>query len=197
MTRDELIAFERDIADAWEAKGIRAPVHLAGGNEDYLIDIFGQIKPQDWIFGQWRSHYHCLLKGVPPDRLKADILAGNSIHLCYPEYNIVSSAIAGQVASWAVGTAEAIQMLSEDATVWCFVGDMTCQMGVFYEALSYGFGRRLPIMFVIEDNGLSVGTPTSEAWPQVDDRLVDSCIYNYEYKLPWPHSGSTGQRINF
>lgn len=197
MTRDELIAFERDIADCWEAKGIRAPIHLAGGNEDILIELFQHVKPEDWIFGQWRTHLHCLLKGVPPARLKADILAGNSIHLCYPEFNIVSSAIAGQVASWAAGCAEGIQRNGGSGIVWCFIGDMTAQMGVFYESLSYGLGYKLPLKYVIEDNGISVCTPTSEAWPKCDESLLDEFTFNYEYKLPWAHSGTTGRRINF
>ena len=44
----------------------------------------------------WRSHYHCLLKGVPEDRLFDDICQGKSITLLYPEFNIYTSAIVAE-----------------------------------------------------------------------------------------------------
>ena len=39
-----------------------------------LLKIFESINSDDWIFSSWRSHYHCLLKGVPPAQLKKDII---------------------------------------------------------------------------------------------------------------------------
>src|SRR5215831_4668840 len=80
-TPDTLKEFEQQIAEDFNAGKIRAPVHLAGGNEEQLIDIFSAVTKSDWVLTQWRSHYHCLLKGVPPERLRADILAGRSITL--------------------------------------------------------------------------------------------------------------------
>ncbi len=62
-----LIQFERKMADHWEAGKVRGPIHLSGGNEDELIEIFKYIKPTDWVFSTWRSHYHALLHGVPSE----------------------------------------------------------------------------------------------------------------------------------
>ena len=93
ITKQDLIDFETDIAESFNSGQIRAPVHLYDGNEDYLINIFKNIHEDDWIFCTWRSHYQCLLKGVPAKTLKRDILAGKSITLCYPEHRIYSSAI--------------------------------------------------------------------------------------------------------
>ena len=73
MTRDDLIAFEDALADDFNRGLIKAPLHLAGGNESALIEIFKGIRPRDYILSQWRSHYHCLLAGVPPDELRAAI----------------------------------------------------------------------------------------------------------------------------
>ena len=77
MQAKELIDFEEEIATAFNNKEIKAPIHLHGNNEDQLIKIFESIGPADWIFSSWRSHYHCLLKGVPPDQLKKDIDSKN------------------------------------------------------------------------------------------------------------------------
>ena len=115
MTPEELIAFETEIADIFNAGKIRAPVHLYFGNEKEMIGIFRDVKPEDWVFCSWRSHYQCLLKGVPREEVKAEILAGRSISLCFPKHRIVSSAIVTGVLPIAVGAAMSIQRRGEKA----------------------------------------------------------------------------------
>src|SRR5690348_18456481 len=78
MTKEELVAFEEEIAALFNAGKIRAPIHLYYGNEEAMIRVFRNIHPQDWVFCSWRSHYQCLLKGVPKDRVRDEILAGRS-----------------------------------------------------------------------------------------------------------------------
>jgi pyruvate dehydrogenase E1 component alpha subunit len=113
LTKEALIAFETDIAGCFNRGEIRAPIHLYSGNERQMIDIFRNINEADWVLCSWRSHYQCLLKGVPPDRLKSDILAGRSISLCYREYRVVSSAIVTGVLPIAVGIALDIKRKKE------------------------------------------------------------------------------------
>ncbi len=108
MTAEELIQFENDIAQLFNEAKIRAPVHLYSGNEAEIIEIFREVRPEDWVCCSWRSHYQCLLKGVPPEKVKAEILAGRSISLCFPEYQVVSSAIVGGIRPIAVGIALAL-----------------------------------------------------------------------------------------
>src|SRR5262245_28286635 len=105
MTSEELLGFEQEIADLFAAGKIKSPIHLAGGNEQQLIDTFKEIRPQDWVLCGWRSHYHCLLRGVPRNEIKEAILAGHSVGLCFPEYKILSSGIVGGTAPIAVGLA--------------------------------------------------------------------------------------------
>ncbi len=81
-----LIDFEEKIANNFNKGLVRSPVHLTYGNEDFLIKFFKKIKKKDWIFCSWRSHYHCLLKGVPSQQVKDEILTGKSISLCFPKY---------------------------------------------------------------------------------------------------------------
>jgi len=201
LTKEDLIAFERDIVAHFEMGDIKAPVHLAGGNEDALIEIFGHIRPQDWVLCSWRSHYHCLLKGVPAAELKAAILRGRSIALCFPDQRIVSSAIVGGIAPMAVGIATAIKINGDNERVWCFLGDMTARTGIAHEAKQYADGHGLPITWVVEDNGMSVCTDTSESWGMEYRGQMKEVRYHlkevrYHHKLAWPHVG-TGKWVAF
>ena len=112
MNKDQLIAFENDVAARFNTGQIRAPVHLYWGNEEQIIKVFEKVRPQDWVFCSWRSHYQCLLKGVPPDEVMAEIMAGHSISLCFASHRIYSSAIVGGVLPVAVGTAVTVAMRS-------------------------------------------------------------------------------------
>src|SRR5512147_2793322 len=104
MTPQDLLAFEAEMALLFEEGKIRAPLHLAGGNEQQLIDVFKHIDLEhDWLACSWRSHYHCLLAGVPREEVKMAILNGRSIALCFPEYKVISSAIVGGIAPIAMG----------------------------------------------------------------------------------------------
>lgn len=200
LTKAELIAFEADIAECFNRGEIRAPIHLSGGNEDRLIEIFRNVAPYDWVCSTWRSHYHALLRGVPPAQLKADILAGKSITLCYQKYKFLTSAIVGGICPIALGLAWACKNHPERSmwwpnrppTVWCFIGDMTSMSGIFHECLRYADGHDLPITYVIEDNGISVCTPTLEVW----GKGTRESLMDIKYVLPWPHSGA-GKRVEF
>lgn len=192
-TPAQLIAFEDDIAAEFNAGNIKAPVHLAGGNEQQLIDIFREVKADDWICCSWRSHYHCLLKGVPPAKLKAEIMAGHSISLCFPEHRIISSAIVGGIAPIAVGLAMGIKRGRGRERVWCFVGDMTERCGVVQESIAYCMGHGLAIRWVVESNGLSVKTDVGEAW--TDGSPGRFQLQDYDYTLTREHVG-TGKWVS-
>lgn len=199
MTKEELIAFEEEIASLFNAGKIRAPIHLYHGNEEHIIAVFKVIRPQDWVFCSWRSHYQCLLKGVPRDRVRDEILAGRSISLCFPEYRIYSSAIVGGSLPIAVGTAMAIQRRGEDARVYCFMGEMTAETGIAYESVKYSRNHGLPIHFIVEDNGKSVCTDTREVWGQpllTYEAVRDQYVTYYKYKNKYPHAGA-GVRVQF
>ena len=199
MRPDELIAFEEEIAESFNNAQIRAPIHLYSGNEKHIINIFKNVKKEDYVFCTWRSHYQCLLKGVPKDRLKKDILAGKSITLCYPEYNIFSSAIVTGILPIAVGLGLSIKRDKKDNWVYCFVGDMTSETGSFNECYKYVQNYDLPVKFIIEDNNKSVCTDTKQTW-NTDrssyERANNKHLYYYKYETKWPHAGA-GERVQF
>jgi len=199
LSQSDLIKFEEDIADLFNNAKIKAPVHLYYGNETNIINIFKKIKNQDWVFCSWRSHYQCLLKGVPEKEVKREIMNGKSISLCFPKYNIYSSAIVGGIIPIALGVALGLKKKKSASKVFCFMGDMTSETGIMHESLKYAMNFNLPIKFIIEDNNLSVCTNTRKAWNLKNLTNVDKknkFILYYKYKNKYPHAGA-GKRVQF
>jgi len=199
MTAAELIAFEDEIAALFNGAKVRAPVHLYHGNEDHMIDVFREVNPEDWVCCSWRSHYQCLLKGVPRELVRDEILAGRSISLCFPKYRIISSAIVGGIVPIALGLALAFKRSGEKGRVHCFMGDMTSETGLAAECLKYATNWQLPIRFIVEDNGQSVCTNTRETWNQpilTHEKGSHPLVVYYQYKNKYPHAGA-GTRVQF
>jgi pyruvate dehydrogenase E1 component alpha subunit len=197
-TKESLIQFEDSVCEAFMNKEVKAPVHLYSNNEEKMLEIFENIKEEDWVFCSWRSHYQCLLKGVPSDLLLDEIKAGKSISLNFKDYKVFSSAIVTGNIPVATGVALANKLQNKEGHVYCFVGDMTSETGCFAENYKYAINYDLPITFVIENNNKSVCTDTLKTWKQ--DELtykngMDKIIY-YEYENKYPHAG-TGVRIQF
>ena len=210
MTVEELQAFEKDIGDAFNRAEIRAPIHLYDGNEEQILKVFEKIDiKNDWVCATWRNHYQCLLKGVSPDFLKEQILKGKSMVMNIPEHKIHCSSIVGGIPSIATGIAMANKLKGNNEHVWCWLGDMSAETGAFAESYKYAVAQELPITFVIEDNELSVETPTSVVWGNrqkwyLNRATLDtqgfwtaSNLIYYKYKNEkYPHAGA-GVRVQF
>ena len=194
QTAETLIDFENLIVKHWEDGKIRGPIHLSNGNEEQLIEVFKRIKTSDWVFSTWRSHYHTLLKEVPTNWIEEEILKGKSITLCNIDEKFYSSAIVGGTLSIALGVAMGIKEKGSDEKVWCFIGDMSFESGIFYEVHKYARNFDLPLYFVVEDNDVSTYTPTEATWNK--KREIPSDVIHYTYKSKYPHYGS-GKWIAF
>jgi TPP-dependent pyruvate/acetoin dehydrogenase alpha subunit len=188
ITSDELIQFENIVIEQWEDGKIRGPIHLSNGNEEQLIEIFKRISSNDWVFSTWRSHYHALLKGISPAWVTNEILDGKSITLCNMDEKFYSSAIVGGTLSIALGVAMGIKEKGTDEKVWCFIGDMSFESGIFYEVHKYARNFDLPLYFVVEDNDVSTYTPTEATWNT--KREIPNDVIYYKYKSKYPHYGS-------
>jgi acetoin:2,6-dichlorophenolindophenol oxidoreductase subunit alpha len=205
-TQELLINFEKEIAQLYEQKLIRGPVHLRNGNEQILINIFTNYKigPNDYVFSTWASHLHALLKKIPSELIKAKILAGHSINLMFPEHRFYTSAIVGGICPIAVGIAWAIKQRRGTERVFCFIGDMASLTGIATESIRYATNFDLPILFIIEDNFKSVATPTKITWGWNENTYINweklfhnsPKVISYRYNLTYPHA-STGKFIHF
>ncbi len=191
MTADDLIAFEQEVAERYNRGEIRGPVHFSGGNEDALIDIFQGAWPipkDAWIFSTWRSHYHALLHGVPPEKIMEQIMAGRSMNLNFPEHRFFTSAIVGGILPIAAGVAYT------GADVYAFVGDMTYTTGIQRETINFCAGSSINLVLIVEDNGMSTNAPTDKAWGTPNWKAPR--VQQYKYERRFPHVG-TGTFVRF
>ena len=206
VTKEELTQFESEIATLFNSAKIRAPIHLYSGNEEQIMRVFTKIDiEKDWVCCTWRNHYQALLKGVPKEYLKEKIMQGKSMVMNLPEYKFICSSIVGGIPSVATGIALAAKLKGTGERVWCWTGDMSAETGAWSEAYRYAVAQALPITFVVEDNELSVMTPTHEVWgaekwylPHQNRQWFEglNLIY-YKYKNEkYPHAGA-GVRVQF
>jgi pyruvate dehydrogenase E1 component alpha subunit len=194
-SEQDLIDFENDIISHWEKGEITGPIHLSNGNEKELVKIFNKIGIDDWVFSTWRSHYHALLHGMEPDKLKQKILDGKSITIVDKDSKFYASAIVTGTLPIALGVAKAIKLQKSDNKVWVFLGDMAFESGIFYEVHKYARNYDLPLYFVVEDNGVSTNTPTLDTWNGIQREIPEDVIY-YKYESKYPHYG-TGKWVVF
>tara|TARA_R110002020_G_scaffold76558_1_gene193908 strand:+ start:14766 stop:15404 length:639 start_codon:yes stop_codon:yes gene_type:complete len=194
ITAQELIDFESRIRDLYEDGGVKGPVHLAKNNEEELIEIFQYVSEDDWVFVPWRNHYHALLHGVDSQKLFDSIVNGRSMGTNNVSPNFYASSIVGGIIPLALGAAMALKRQGSPHRVWCFVGDMTMETGGFHEAYKYSQNFDLPLQWVMEDNNMSVHTPTDMAWGAKQE--VPANVIYYRYEMEYPHHG-TGKWVNF
>jgi TPP-dependent pyruvate/acetoin dehydrogenase alpha subunit len=194
ITKETLLEFEKKVKEVYEEGKILAPIHLSGNNEDILIEIFKNIDRDDWVFSSWRNHYHALLHGIDEDELFNKILDGRSMSINSKDRNFYSSSIVGGIIPIALGAALALKRNKAKKTVWCFIGDMTFETGIFHECYKYSRNFDLPLKFVVEDNDLSTNTPTEFAWNKKS--TIPKDIIYYKYERLYPHHG-TGSWVLF
>ncbi len=192
-----MIDFEDKTKADWESGDLPCLLHLAGGNEQELIEIFKEVRPSDWIFSTHRNHYHALLAGVPVQVVREKINRGDSMFVYSKDHNFFCSAILAGCCGIAAGVAWTIKYqelhvpYGTGPKVWCFIGDGGEEQGHFYEAAMFVEANDLPCTFIIEDNNRSVDTPR-------DVRRGDAkglehlfkCVRRYHYEPTYPHAGS-------
>ncbi len=208
MTAQSLIEFESGIRELWETGELPSLVHLCGGNEQQLIDIFSEIKEGDWIFSTHRTHYHALLAGIEPELLIQRIKEGDSMFVYSKQHNFLCSAVLAGCCGIAAGVAWELHRYWLDVTVtrqiilpngtlkpephvWCFIGDGGEEEGHFYEAAMFVEANDLPCTFIIEDNNRSVDTPRDARRGSANGlEHLFKCVRRYHYTPTYPHAGS-------
>lgn len=173
MLRSEFIAkvrnFEQRLLD--NMADIYSPVHLSLGHEGVAADLHEVLRPEDWLFSTHRNHHHYFAKGGD-EQLLWDEIAGlpsglnggfaGSQSISSDALHFHASAIVGGLVGVATGVAQALKMDISDAVAVCCIGDAGTEQGVFWEALNFAALHRLPIAFIVENNGMSVDSPIAE-----------------------------------
>ena len=144
------------------SREILCPVHLCSGQEAVAVGVCQALKTEDYIFGNHRSHGHYLAKTGDVQGLVSEVFCrkggccagrGGSMHLYYPEKGFLGAApvVSGTV-SLAMGAALAAKTRGTDRVAVSFFGDGAMGEGVIYESLNFAALRKLPIVFVCENN---------------------------------------------
>ena len=154
--------FEERVADLIEAKDIRTPCHLCIGQEAIATGVCENLTPKDFIWGAHRSHGHYLAKGGDMQSLMAEIFCratgcsggrGGSMHICAPEVGVMGTVpIVAATIPIAVGGALAAALRGEPTVSVAFFGDGATEEGHFHESLNLAAIRRLPVIFICENN---------------------------------------------
>jgi len=203
-TVEKLKAFEERVIALFEAGEIRAPIHLSGGNEEELLELFKMIKKKDYVFSTHRSHYHYLLKGGDPELLIREMKGwktglckgqGRSMNVYSTDINFYTSAIVGGSCAIAVGVALALKKGKTRRCVYCFIGDGAEDGGHFIEAARFAWARQLPLTFIVEDNNTSVDSSKKDRWHNHPPIAMPNII-RYTYERIHPHVG-IGRHVTF
>jgi pyruvate dehydrogenase E1 component alpha subunit len=150
----------------WE---MRCPVHLCTGQEAVPAGFCAALEPGDKVLGAHRSHGHYLAKGGSMNRMLAELYGkatgcsagkGGSMHLVDLEAGFIAATpVIGSTIAIAVGVAFAAQMRREDTVTANFFGDAATEEGIFQESLAFAALKRLPMVFVCENNLYSCFSP--------------------------------------
>ena len=151
---------------------MRCPVHFCTGQEAVPASLNILMKKNDYLFSHHRSHGYYLSKNAPMKKLFAEIygketgansgIAGSQ-DISYPEENFFSGAILAGAASIAVGTAISLSKNKNNSNVVITgFGESATDQGIFWESLNYASLKKLPIIFVCENNNYATYSPQHE-----------------------------------
>jgi TPP-dependent pyruvate/acetoin dehydrogenase alpha subunit len=159
---------EEEIAAVYPSDKIKSPVHLSIGQEAVSVGVCEALRPDDVVFGTYRSHALYLAKGGNLRRMIAELYGkvdgcakgkGGSMHLIDTEARVMgASAVVGTTIPQAVGFAYALKLQRKDSVVVSFFGDGAVDEGVFHESMNFATLKSLPIVFVCENNFYAIHT---------------------------------------
>jgi TPP-dependent pyruvate/acetoin dehydrogenase alpha subunit len=160
---------EETLAERYKQQEMRTPAHFGSGQEGVAVGVCHALQTNDVVFTHHRSHNHFLAKGGTTYELAAELYGradgcsggrGGSVHLTAPEVGfIASSAILGEMTAVAVGAALAFQMDKSDRVAVTFFGEGAMDEGSFYESINYAAIKKLPVLFVCENNLYATESP--------------------------------------
>ena len=151
---------------------MKTPMHMSRGSEAICAGVCEALGPDSHVLGSYRSHGLYLVKTMETDRFFAEMYGkatgvakgkAGSMHLMDRAAGLLcTSAIVGTHIPVAVGAAFANKRAGNGRAVAVFFGDGAVDEGVFWESLNMACLRRLPVLFVCEDNGYAVHTPVEQ-----------------------------------
>ena len=154
------------------AGAVPGEMHLAAGQEPVAVGVCAHLSEADTVVGTHRPHHFAIAKGVPLDRMTAEIFGkvtglgrgkGGHMHLFDPAHRFSCSGIVGASLPPACGAALAAKLTASQAIAVAFFGEGAANQGTFHESLNLAGLWRLPVVFVCEDNRWAISVAKDKA----------------------------------
>lgn len=170
--------FEEKAAEAYALGKVGGFSHLYIGQEAISTGSMSVLRPDDYVITAYRDHGLALARGITPRAVMAELFGratgcsggkGGSMHLFDTSVNFLGGhGIVGGHIPIAAGVGFAIRYRKGDQVCLCFFGDAAVNIGSFHEALNMASLWKLPVVFIIENNGYGMGTAIARSTAQED-----------------------------
>jgi len=181
LSRDQLLgaystmrtirSFEQTLNELSQAGRVPGFLHLYAGEEAIAAGVCTSLEPQDYVTSTHRGHGHSIAKGVDLNAMMAEIFGkasgvckgkGGSMHIADIEKGMLgANGIVGGGIPLAIGAALSAKVRKTGGVSVSFFGDGATNQGAFHESLNIASILKLPVVFVIENNGYGEATPVA------------------------------------
>ncbi len=165
--------FEQKVENLFAKGVLHGTTHTAIGQEAAAVGACSALGPRDVVLSTHRGHGHLIARGGDPCRMMAELFGretgysrgrGGSQMMADPSIGFWgSNGITGGGLPIAVGAALAFRLRKERRVALCFFGDGAANQGMFHESLNMAGLWKLPVLFLCENNGYAMSTPTAAA----------------------------------
>ncbi len=163
--------FEDRVAKEFAKGVVPGFVHLSQGQEALAVGAIANLRKDDYLCGAHRAHGQCIAKGETTKKIMAELYAkktgsckgkGGSMHISNPELGMLgTNGIVGAGINIIGGAALSAKKRGTDQVGMVIFGDGACQTSAFHEGVNLASIWDLPVIYVIENNGLAETTKIS------------------------------------
>ena len=171
-------AFETKLEELVKAGKLGGFLHLYAGEEAVAVGVCAQLGQADIVTSTHRGHGHCIAKGVEVEGMMAELFGrstgvckgkGGSMHIADIDKGMLgANGIVGAGIPLATGAALTAKVKKSGGVAVAFFGDGATNQGQFHEALNMAAIWKLPVVYVVENNGFGEFTPTDYVVPVKD-----------------------------
>jgi len=171
-------AFEEKLNDLVSAGKLGGFLHLYAGEEAVAVGVCSHLTDRDYVGSTHRGHGHCIAKGVDIAGMMAELFGrstglckgkGGSMHIADIDKGMLgANGIVGGGIPLATGAGLTAKLKKTGGVSVAFFGDGASNQGQFHESLNMAANWKLPVVYVVENNGYGEFTPMSFVTPISD-----------------------------
>lgn len=190
--------FEERIKAMYHLREMRSPPHLCMGHEAVAVGVCATVGTGDVVYPYYRSHGWYLAKGGDLNAMMAELFGretgcsrgwGGSMHLIDLAAGVMgTSAIVAGTISHAAGAAMTFRMRRQDSVAVAVFGDGATEEGVFHETMNFAALRKLPVIFVCENNLYATNT-------HIRDRQAQTEVHRHAERFGMPGIQADGNDV--